>query len=100
MKEHIVKSYDEELGRIFPGKGRRSAAEFLRHHRHALRQHVARWTGARRYTVDELLKEWIARARINRLRVGNTDEALRNTTTALTVRVMEYLHNGHDRVVL
>jgi hypothetical protein len=95
-----VDHYDEELGRIFASKGRWSAVEFLRKHRRALRQHVSHWTGARRYTVDELLQEWIKRARLKRLRVRNADDAFRDTTTALTVRVMEYLHNDHDRVVL
>ncbi|HXV64268.1 MAG TPA: putative zinc-binding metallopeptidase [Vicinamibacteria bacterium] len=93
--------YDADLHRLFGEKGRRSASEFLRRHRTALRHQVSRWTGIHGYTVDQVLKDWIARSRATGLRVsGNEHRVLREATTALTVRAMQYLQSGHYEVAL
>lgn len=97
----FAEHYDDDLDRIFGEKGKVPAAKFLQRHRRFLRRHVAEWTGIRRYTVDQVLKDWIARARARNLAVsGSEEEAARNAATALTVRVMQYLQSGHYQVVL
>ncbi|HSF16344.1 MAG TPA: putative zinc-binding metallopeptidase [Vicinamibacteria bacterium] len=93
--------YDADLHRLFGDKGRRSASDFLRRHRTALRHQVSRWTGIHGYTVDQVLKDWITRSRATGLRVsGNEHRVLRDATVALTVRAMQYLQSGHYEVAL
>ena len=100
-KVDFAEHYDEDLERIFTASGGTPAAAFLRARRSYLRAHVASWTGARRYTVDGVVQDWIGRARAKRLFANGDDaETTRQASTALAVRVMEYLHGGHYRVAL
>lgn len=93
--------YDSDLRKIFaPDKGRR-ATDFLRRHRSFLRRHISRWTGIRCYTVDQVLKDWISRARVMDLRLrASENDTLHEVATSLTVRVMQYLQSGHYHVAL
>jgi hypothetical protein len=93
--------YDADLKKIFTTDGGRRAVDFLRRHRSFLRRHIAKWTGIHCYTVDQVLKDWISRARITdlRLRVGES-ATLHDVATSLTVRVMQYLQSGHYHVAL
>ncbi|MGH9321534.1 MAG: putative zinc-binding metallopeptidase [Vicinamibacteria bacterium] len=94
-------NYDLDLSAIFGHKGEHSAAAFLQHHRGFLRRHVAWWTGIPRYTVDQVLKDWIERCRERALRVrGAPERTLGDVVTALTVRVMQYLQSGNYRVAV
>ena len=69
--------YDHELGRLFSDdaahRRRKSAAAFLRERRNELVRVVARWTGQHRYTVDEVLRGMILRARDRRLRLAASE---------------------------
>ncbi len=94
-------NYDSDLSRIFSLRGGDFASAFLKRHRPFLRRQVARWTGIPCYTVDEVLKDWIQRARERKLRLRATEErTLRDTVSALTVRVMQYLQSGNYRVAV
>jgi hypothetical protein len=94
-------NYDEDLLKIFARDGEPPAASFLNRHRAALRRDVSRWTGIRCYTVDLVLRDWVARSRALGLGLRDAESTtLRNVTTALTVRVMQYLSGGHYRVAL
>lgn len=94
-------NYDEDLMKVFaPGEGA-PAASFLNRHRSTLRRQVSRWTGIRCYTVDLVLKDWVGRSKALGLCLRGTEETtLQDVTTALTVRVMQYLSGGHYRVAL
>jgi hypothetical protein len=94
-------NYDRDLSYVFGVKGEEPAESFLRRHRASVRRHVARWTGIHGYTVDEVLKDWIARSRERKLMVrGTSERTLREVVTALTVRAMQYLQSGNYRVAV
>ena len=96
-------NYDEDLSKIFAREGDRPAAAFLSRHRSTLRRLVSDWTGIPIpcYTVDLVLKDWVARSRALGLGLRATEEAtMQDVATALTVRVMQYLSGGHYRVAL
>lgn len=94
-------NYDEDLLRVFGHKGEMAASRFLERRRIFLRSQIARWTGIPCYGVDQVLKDWIERSRELQLRVRTTPEkTLRDVSTGLTVRVMQYLQSGNYRVAL
>jgi hypothetical protein len=94
-------NYDEDLSKIFAREGDRPAASFLSRHRSTLRRLVSDWTGIPCYTVDLVLKDWVARSRALGLGLRATEgPTMLDVTTALTVRVMQYLSGGHYRVAL
>jgi hypothetical protein len=55
--------YDADLRRIFAAApaGRGTAATFMRRHRKAIVASVDRWTGERKYVVDNLARKLIVR---------------------------------------
>ncbi len=96
--------YDGDLRRLFAPreKGVRavSAARFLRRESPAIRRRVARWTGEFQYTIDQVLREMIDRARELDLVLGGAEEETRfDATVMLTVQTMNYLHGGHHHVM-
>ncbi|MEK6798610.1 MAG: putative zinc-binding metallopeptidase [Planctomycetota bacterium] len=97
--------FDRDLRRLFADTPRNSpplpAARFLRKSRAELRRTVARWTGEYQYTIDQVLREMIARCDELRLWVDRpVEESLRETFVLLTVQTMNYLHSGRHRVAL
>ncbi len=97
----IPTNYDEDLSTIFAREGKRPAASFLNRHRSTLRRLVSQWTGIPCYTIDLVLKDWVARSRALGLGLRGTEETtMQDVATALTVRVMQYLSGGHYRVAL
>ncbi|MCA9064260.1 MAG: putative zinc-binding metallopeptidase [Planctomycetaceae bacterium] len=97
--------YDNELLRLFSEspqhQNKASAASFLRRHRAELRRHIADWTGQYQYTVDEILGEIIQRCRELNLRVDRAPSRVKqDALVMLTVQIMNYLHDGHHKVVL
>ena len=98
-------SFDRELHRLFSDaaehSGRPRASAFLRRHRDELLQVVADWTGQYKYTIDQVLKEMIARCSELGLRVHRGERvARRDAQVMLTVQTMNYLHRGHHKIVL
>ncbi len=93
---------DGDLLRLFsydPKRARsKSAARFLSRIRPALRQRVALWTGEAPYTIDQVLKDMILRARELDLSVGRARADLkRDVELLVAVQTMNYLHSGFHR---
>jgi hypothetical protein len=96
--------YDADLRRLFPalpeGVRGKSAAAVLRRIRADARRAVARWTGEYQYTIDQVIEEMIDRAEELELRHARDDLALRQEfLVLLTVQTMNYLSEGHHRLV-
>lgn len=99
FKVRFAERYDADLEEIFRARGEYPAAAFLRRHRGALRRGVARKTGSRCYTVDDVLRHWIARTRTRQLFVkGSETSALADATAMLTVHVERYLLKHQYRI--
>jgi hypothetical protein len=102
---HWLPFYDNDLRRVFSDDPRHAAyptaANFLRRVRRDVRHEVAEATGAHHYTVDQLLKDLIDRARALRLRVA-TDEghARSRVMMMLAVQTMNIVHKGYHRIPL
>ena len=102
---HWLPFYDNDLRRIFSDEARHAAyptaANFLRRVRRDARHEVAEATGVHHYTVDQLLKDFIDRARALRLRVA-TDEgpARARVMIMLAVQTMNIVHKGYHRIAL
>lgn len=97
--------YDRDLRRLFSDDpahaDKPTAAAFVSRIRREVRQRVGRWTGVYQYTIDQVLKDIIARCRELNLRVARPEEETRmEFTTLLTVQTMNYLHSGRHRVAL
>jgi len=97
--------YDRDLRRLFSDAPefatKPSAARFLRSVRPELRRLVVRWTGEHQYTIDQVLKEMIARCDELNLRLDRPSEQTKiEATILLSVQTMNYLHAGYHRVVL
>ena len=96
--------YDADLRRLFPplpeGVRGKSAAAFLRKVRPEIRRMVARWTGEYQYTIDQVLEEMIFRCEELDMRTDRTEDiAKQDALVLLTVQTMNYLHEGHHRLV-
>jgi hypothetical protein len=97
--------YDAELKRLFPSaaddQGAESAAAFLKRHRGEIRQIVSRWTGEYQFTLDQVLKDMIARCRELRLRAAGSERKLKlDFAILLTVQTMHCLYGGSRRHAL
>jgi hypothetical protein len=97
--------YDEELLRLFaaPGEvGRRErAARFLRAWRGDILEPVSRWTGQTRYTVEQLLREMMARCRDLDLRLRrDRARTLQEVAVVLTMLTLNDLQRGRMRLFL
>jgi hypothetical protein len=91
--------YDSDLKKLFSAApdtpGRMPASTFLRHNRKALLESICQWSNGRKYRVNELLSDLIARGRELDLYVSPNDPRLLLETTAfLTTLVMNHLFTG------
>ncbi len=98
-------TYDVDLRRIFRGRSgsreRPLAASFLSQIRKELRRSVAKSTGVYQYTIDQVLKDMIYRARKLDLRLtGPPDKAKAEFTKLLTARTTEHLEQRRYRFAL
>lgn len=97
--------YDRDLRRLFGEtvvkEKRESGSAFLRRLSPDIRRIVARWTGQYQYTIDQVLKEMIVRARELRLYVARPEsEIVLDAAVLLTVQTMNYLHAGKHRCIV
>jgi hypothetical protein len=97
--------YDRDLRRLFSDKPEHAkcppASQFLRTTGAALRNRVAAWTGVYPYTVNQVLKEMIARSRDLKLRVHRPKDELRTELAILiTMQVTNYLHSTENRLAI
>lgn len=100
--------YDADLLRLFAPLDdlqntgpRRSAALFLARMRRGLCNIVAETTGMHHYTVDQVLKRMIDRARTLKLVLTHDAEQTQNEMTVLlTTQVLHAAQHGHARIPL
>lgn len=97
--------YDRDLRRLFSDEERDranpAAAVFLRRHRRAIREQVARWTGEYQYTIDRVLRDMTDRSRELRLRLRVDErQTLADATTLVTVQTMNFLRRVPHRIVV
>lgn len=95
--------YDRDLRRLFsddPKDGSQpAAAVFLRRHRRAIREQVARWTGEYVYTIDRVLRDMTDRTRELKLRLRDSEsQTLADATTLVTVQTMNFLRRVPHRI--
>jgi hypothetical protein len=77
------------------------AARFLRRVRKRMRQRVRRWSHEYVYTIDQVLKDMIARCQALGLHLTIPEsETEMEFTALLTVQTMNYLHSGRHRLPL
>ena len=97
--------YDRDLRRLFsdaPEYQQNMLAEtFLTQSRRDVRRLVGSWTSAYQYTIDQVLRDMIARCKELNLRLTTPeDRAKLDFSVLLTVQTMNYLHGGRHRVAL
>jgi len=92
-------AYDPHLRRLFSpaseGRGRGTAAAFIRRNRRELRRLVCEATGEYQFTVDHILKEMTARCQELGLRAKKPERDLKlDMAVLLTVQTMRCLYRG------
>jgi len=97
--------YDRDLRRLFSDAPEFSAnppaSMFLHRVRREVRRHVATWTAAYQYTIDQVFTDIIKRCEELQLRLAQSEERTKlDFTVLLTVQTMNYLHGGRHRVAL
>jgi len=98
-------TYDRDLRRVFSDSPRHAsrplASAFIQGHRTEIRRMVARWTGEYEFTLDQLLREMIARCRELKLRVaGPQRRVLLDFAGMLAVRTVHYLYSRRVSIAL
>ena len=97
--------YDRDLRKLFSDApefaNSMPAAQFLHRVRRDVRKHVAKWTSAYQYTIDQVFEDIIQRCEELDLRLATKEKrAKMEFTVLLTVQTMNYLHGGGHRVAL
>jgi putative zinc-binding metallo-peptidase len=97
--------HDRALRRLFSDAPQYAshplAARFLSRIRRQVRQRVRRWTHEHLYTIDQVLKDMIARSRELGLHLTAPEhETEMEFTALLTVQTLNYLHSGRHRLPL
>jgi hypothetical protein len=94
--------YDQDLKRLFidaRGRGRETAAAFVRRVRPEVVRMVSRWIGAYRYHIDMVLPEIVGRCRELRLYVmGPEGRVKRDFALLLTKHTMDCVYRRRRRV--
>lgn len=101
----LPKFYDRDLKRLFSAapehRAHPRAPDFLATVQKEVRHSVGRWTGAFQYTIDQILKDMIARSRELDLHLrASEDQTTRDFMIVLAVHTMNYLHTGRYRLAL
>ncbi len=97
--------FDRDLRRLFsdgPEFGSNpTAAAFIARFRREVRRRVARYTGEKQYTIDQVITNIIRRSEELGLRVaGPEDRAQLDFTALLTAQTVNHLHSGRHRLAL
>jgi len=97
--------YERDLRRLFsdhPDYNQNPRADkFLMRIRKEVRKKISFWTGEYQYTIDQVFKDMIAYCRKQKLKLVASEEQTKlDFMVLLTVQTMNYLHDGHHRVVL
>ncbi|MBD3426919.1 MAG: hypothetical protein GF409_06780 [Candidatus Omnitrophica bacterium] len=91
--------HDFQLKKIFqvPSKNskRKKAHKLISENRKDILEKVSLWTGERKYTINELLKDLIRRSRELKLEVpGKISESLLDIAIYVTAQMMNYIYTG------
>ena len=97
--------YDRDLRRLFSDKAdygsNVTAAAFLTRIRKEVRRRVARYTGERQYTIDQVIEKMVRRCQELGLRLtGPEDRAQMDFTALLTAQTVNHLHSGRHKLVI
>jgi len=97
--------YDRDLRRLFSDDprhaGNLAAVAFLSRIRKEVRRRVARYTGEKQYTIDQVIEKILGRCQALGLRLSAPEEAaLLDFTALLTAQTMNHLHSGRHRLAL
>jgi hypothetical protein len=97
--------YDRDLRRLFSDKAEFAsnvtAAVFLSRIRKQSRQRVARFTGEKQYTIDQVIENIIRRCQQLGLRLAGPEELTHMDFVALlTAQTVNALHSGRHRLAL
>lgn len=96
-------AFDGQLGHSFPhaadaAPAAAKLAPFLKRHRSRLVRRVADVTGQHRYLLDHVVREMVARAKSEDLRLANGEEgALLDAAILLTSLSSQFVYGGHPR---
>lgn len=92
-------TYDRDLKRLFPkATGGEAASMFLRRNHAEIRELVGRWTGEYQFTLDQVMKQMIGRARQLRLRAVGSERQLKlDFAIMVTVQSMHYLYSDNHK---
>jgi hypothetical protein len=98
-------NYDVDLRRIFSGGSENAdaplATRFLRRKRTQLRNRIAEGTGVHAYTVDQLLRQMIARSQSLGLRVVDPPEiTTERLLVSLSMQIATVVQSGYPKVAL
>jgi hypothetical protein len=96
-------AFDRDLSRLFSQDpryaNRPTAASFLRGLRPEICETVSQWTGAHRYTVDQIVQELSERCRELKLRLALPPrEARTQAVIMLTVQTMNFMRAGRYEI--
>ncbi len=90
--------HDSNLKKIFSEKkepDKEKAAIFLRHHKKAVLDNIALWTGEKKYIINKLLRDLIERCKELDLRVSQPEtDTLIKTSSYITMLIMNNLYTG------
>jgi hypothetical protein len=97
--------YDRDLKRLFSDRpefaANITAAAFLSRVRKEVRRRVARFTGEKQYTIDQVIEKIIRRSDELGLRLaGPDDRAQMDFTALLTAQTMNDLYRGRHRLAI
>ncbi len=90
--------HDANLKKIFSEKkdsNKENAAVFLRGHRKTVLDNVSLWTGEKKYIINKLIRDLIARCKELDLRVSQPEtDSMIKTSSYITTLIMNYLYTG------
>ena len=97
--------FDRDMRRLFsagPDSAHNTtAASFLSRIRREARRRVARYTGEKQYTIDQVIEKIIRRSEELDLRLaGSEDRAELEFTALLTAHTVNHLHSSRHELVL
>ncbi|MFH1552892.1 MAG: putative zinc-binding metallopeptidase [Candidatus Omnitrophota bacterium] len=98
-EKHYADFHDFHLNKIFfanePKSKRKKAHKLIREHRKKILNHVALWTGEKKFIINGLLKDLVERSKELGLEAG-PDEAgtILEVAVYVTAQIMNYLYAG------
>ncbi|QQR79562.1 MAG: hypothetical protein IPJ69_09385 [Deltaproteobacteria bacterium] len=87
--------YDQDLKKIFGGNESKNAFSFMKRYRKTMSDHIARWTGEKKFIVNNLFKKLTDRCEKLQLSLNKPEEeTLLEVTTYLSSMISNYIYTG------